>query len=210
MSQDSVYSRVHFNNSQQAVYMEQWEDYSIPYNDVDTSRLFELTANIFPQFMVEDEEDDTIPLSSSIFGAKVYKNRSLLKRKLWTDLNLDALRSSPTTEKLPDATILQSLHETPHGSTVTLDDFLSNGYNAEPGFNPDTLVANKSHDEMWLNTTSEFLANHTFANVKLRSNSNSHTNTHHLASGSMQTPRPGRTRQPSQDKFQTPITRIMR
>lgn len=209
MSKDSLYSYVHFIHPQQALYMEQWEDCPIPYNDINTSRLFEAAASIFPHFMLEDEEEDSIPMNSSIFGAKVYKNQSLLKKNVWSDLNVDPLRSNSTIKKLPDATILKSLHMAPQReNNASLDDFLSNGYNTEVSFNADTLLGNKSHDEIWLNTTSEFLANHTFANVKLRSNSGSHANVYHLVLGQLQTPRIGRTRQPSQEKFQTPITRI--
>lgn len=191
--------------------MEEWKDYQIPYNEIDTSRLFEETANIFPQFLLEEDEDGAIPLSSSIFGAKVYKNRNLLKNKIWTDLNLDGLRTGTTIKKLPDTSILNSLHSSQDiASEIELSEFLSNGYNADTNFNPDVLASSILHDELWLNTTSEYLANHTFSNMKMRSNSGTYAAPHHQAPAPLQTPRIGKTRQPSQDKFQTPITRIMR
>lgn len=191
--------------------MEDWKDYHIPYNEIDTSRLFEETANIFPQFLLEEEEDGAIPLNSSIFGAKMYKNRNLLKNEIWTDLNLDGLRTSLSTKRLPDTSILKSLNSSlAAADNLALNDFLSNGYNSEVAFNADTLASNISHDELWLNTTSEYLANHTFSNMKMRSNSSTHVAPSYQAPAPMQTPRVGKTRQPSQDKFQTPITRIMR
>lgn len=211
MSLDSQYSYVHFSHVNQANYMEEWNDYQIPYNEIDTSRLFEETANIFPQFLLEEDEDGAIPLSSSIFGAKVYKNRNLLKNKIWTDLNLDGLRTGATIKKLPDTSILNSLHSSQDiAGEIELSEFLSNGYNADTNFNPDVLASSILHDELWLNTTSEYLANHTFSNMKMRSNSGTYAAPHHQAPAPLQTPRIGKTRQPSQDKFQTPITRIMR
>lgn len=211
MSLDSQYSYVHFSHVNQANYMEEWKDYQIPYNEIDTSRLFEETANIFPQFLLEEDEDGAIPLSSSIFGAKVYKNRNLLKNKIWTDLNLDGLRTGTTIKKLPDTSILNSLHSSQDiASEIELSEFLSNGYNADTNFNPDVLASSILHDELWLNTTSEYLANHTFSNMKMRSNSGTYAAPHHQAPAPLQTPIIGKTRQPSQDKFQTPITRIMR
>lgn len=211
MSLDSQYSYVHFSHVNQANYMEEWKDYQIPYNEIDTSRLFEETANIFPQFLLEEDEDGAIPLSSSIFGAKVYKNRNLLKNKIWTDLNLDGLRTGTTIKKLPDTSILNSLHSSQDiASEIELSEFLFNGYNADTNFNPDVLASSILHDELWLNTTSEYLANHTFSNMKMRSNSGTYAAPHHQAPAPLQTPIIGKTRQPSQDKFQTPITRIMR
>lgn len=205
---DSLYSYVHFTHPNQSVFMENWKDFSIPYDDIDVTRLFDATANIFPQFLLDDEEDGAIPLNSSIFGAKVSKNRSALQKTVWSDLNLDPLRADSITPKLPDKTILKSLH---FGETdapdVSLSDFLSNGYNSESFmFNPDQSVANISHDDIWLHTTSEFGVNHTFSNIKPRSNST----THAPNTAPVLTPKPGRTRQPSHDKLQTPITRILR
>ncbi|QBM87693.1 Apc13p protein [Metschnikowia aff. pulcherrima] len=211
MSLDSHYSYVHFSHVNQATYMEEWKDYHIPYDEIDTSRLFEETANIFPQFLLEEEEDGAIPLNSSVFGAKVHKDKNLLRKKIWTDLNLDGLRTGQNIKRLPDASILNSLHTTQNpAGDLALNDFLSNGYNAEMTFNPDVLASNMSHDELWLNTTSEYLANHTFSNMRMRSNSGTYAAPHHQAPAPLQTPRVGKTRQPSQEKFQTPITRIVR
>lgn len=187
--------------------MEKWREYPIPYDDIDTNRLFEATGNIFPQFLLEEDEDGAIPLNSSTFGAKVYKNRNLLKEKIWSDLSTDVLRSDSTTKRLPDATILKSLHtpiDEEEIAALSINDFLANGYNAELlAINADFLSGNLSHEEMWLNLTSEYPINHTFS-MKMRSNSSTHVQQ------PMQTPRVGRTRQSSLDKFQTPITRIVR
>lgn len=207
---DSLYSYVHFTHSNQSTFMENWKEYPLPYDDIDTTHLFEATANIFPQFLLDEEEDGAIPINFSVFGAKVSKSRSLLQRKVWTDLNLDPLRSDSTTQKLPDKTILKSLHFAKSDATdVSLNDFLSNGYNSESSvLNADLTFANVSHDDIWLHTTSEFGHNHTFSHMKSRSNSTNHVNTQ--PAPPVQTPRMGRTRQPSHDKFQTPITRILR
>lgn len=202
MSQDGHYSSVHFTNYNQVLHLEEWKDYHIPYNDIDTSRLFEETASIFPQFLLEEDEDGGIPLNSSIFGAKVYKNRSLLKTRVWTDLGLEHLRPDAAARKLPDNTILRALRPPAASDEPSISDFLANGYHSEASFNPD--VSNVSGDEIWLNTTSEYLANHTFSNMKVRSNSGSFPSAHH------QTPRIAKTRQLSQEKVQTPISRIMR
>lgn len=208
---DSLYGYVHFSNDNEALYTEEWKEYQIPYDDIDTTRLMEATANIFPLFLFDEEEDGAIPLYSSTFGSKIYKNRNLLKQKIWSDLNMDCLRSNSTAKKLPDATLLNSLHfDQDDDADVSLGDFLSNGYNAEVSkINPDVSGGSLSHEDIWLNTSSDFPSHHTFTNIKLRSNSGTHT-TMHQNSAAVQTPRVGRTRQPSQDKFQTPITRIMR
>lgn len=205
---DSSYGYAHFSNDNQALHMEEWKDYRINYDDIDTVGLMEATSSLFPQFLLEEEEDGAIPLNSSTFGAKIYKNRNLLKLKVWTDLNVHALRSSATEKKLPDKTLLHSMHfDHDDESEVTIGDFLANGYNSEISkVNPD-VSATSSHDDNWLNTSSDFPTHHTFSNIKLRNNSASHV---HQTPGVVQTPRVGRTRQPSQDKFQTPITRIMR
>lgn len=201
---DASYGYAHFSNDDQAVYMEEWKEYPIPFDDIDTVGLMEATANLFPQFLMEEEEDGAIPLNSTTFGAKLYKNRNLLKHKVWTDLNVDTLRSTATATKLPDKTILHSLHFDQDGEAeVTIGDFLANGYNSELKLNPDTSTS--SHDDNWLNLLSDFPTHHTFSNIKLRNNSTSHVHQTPV----VQTPR-ARTRQPSQDKFQTPITRIMR
>lgn len=209
---DSHYSYVHFSHANQAAFMEEWTDYKIAPNDIDTARFFDATADIFPQFLLEEEEDGSIPLNSSVFGAKVYRNKNLSQKKAWTDLNLDALRTNATIKKIPDQQILRLLHYSQSDDLdVSLNDFLSNGYSAEPDpHHADMLAENVSHDDIWLNTTSEFLANHTFSNMKMRTSSNNFSGQHnssYLAPGGAQTPRMTR-RRPSQEKFQTPITRI--
>lgn len=204
---DSLYGYVHFRDDNQAMYMEEWREYEIPYDDIDTTSLMEATANIFPQFVLDEEEDGAIPLSSSNFGAKIYKNRNLLKQRVWSDLNLDCFRSNSQIKKLPDATILTPLHFAENeDSEVSMGEFLANGYAETSRINAD-VSGILSHEDMWLNTSSDFPTHNTFSNVKKRSNSASHV---HQTPVVMQTPRVGRTRQPSQDKFQTPITRIMR
>lgn len=207
---DASYGYVHFGNDNLAQYIDEWKDYHIPYDDIDTTNLMDATANIFPQFLFEEEEDGAIPLSSSTFGARIYKNKNLLRLRAWSDLNIDSLRSTPDTKRLPDATILRSLHFDEFDvADVSLGDFLSNGYNTEvtKGY-PDISGASMSQDDNWINTSSDFPTHHTFSNIKLRSNSTTQANPQN--SSVIQTPRVARTRQASQDKFQTPITRIVR
>lgn len=192
---DAVYSSVHFTNYNQAIYMEEWTNYAIPHDNIDTTHLFEATASIFPQFLLEDEDDGAIPMNSSVFGAKVHRNRSLMKAPVWNDLTAEALRQNQP--KLRDETILASLHST--AGPVSLADFMANGYSVDMFADTSTL----SHEDIWLNTTLDFL-NHTFSNMKLRSNSNLYP-----MQSIAQTPRV-RARQLSLEKFQTPITRIMR
>lgn len=192
--------------------MEEWTDYKIAPNEIDTARFFDATADIFPQNLLEEEEDGSIPINSSVFGAKVYRNKNLTQKKAWADLNLEALRTNATVKKVPDLQILRLLHYSQSDDLdVALNDFLSNGYNAEPDpHHADMLAENVSHDDIWLNTTSEFLANHTFSNMKMRTSSNNFSGQHnssYQAPGGTQTPRMTR-RRPSQEKFQTPITRI--
>lgn len=141
MSRDSVFSQVHHAHPNQALFIEKWHDFKLPYDDIDTLRLFEVTANVFPQLLQDDDEDGAIPLNSSLFGAKLYKNWGN-KEKVWTDLGIDMFRSDATLQKLPDKTILKSAK-----SDAQLS-FMANGYED----------AESSHD--WL--LSEF-PNHTFS-----------------------------------------------
>lgn len=208
---DSHYSHVHFSHPNQAAFMEEWNDYKITPNDIDTTRLFEATADLFPQFLLEEEEDGSIPLSSSVFGAKVYRNKNVLQTKAWEDLNLGPLRSDAILKKQQDQQILHPLYNVQtEDLDLTLNEFLSNGYKAEPELHADILADNMSNDDIWLNTTSEYLANHTFSNMKLRKTSNNFSGPHnssYVGQTGAQTPRVAR-RRPSQEKFQTPITRI--
>ena len=204
---DSHYSYVHFSHANQAAFMEQWTDYKIAPNDIDTTRLFELTASTFP--LLNEEDDESLPPHPCVFAAKVYRNRNMLQKKAWADANLDVLRPKATVKKLPDLQILRLLHCSQTGDLgVSLNDFLTNGYNAEPDAPTDDLADYVSNDDIWLNTTSEYLANHTFSNMKMRSTSGTfqHGSSYTPQSGS-QTPRMPR-RRPSQEKFQTPINSI--
>lgn len=219
---DSHYTSVHFIHANQASFMEEWTDYAIAPNDIDTSRLFEATADMFPQLNADDDDDDALS-QGAVFGSKVYRHRTLHPKKIWTDNNLDVLRADghtnrptspkatsgsggPTMRKLPDLQILHLLHQANTDLLdLSLNDFLSNGYNADTRYSEDALE-NVSADDLWLNTTAEYLANHTFSNMRMRGTSGSFQHGTYTAPGA-QTPRMAR-RRPSQEKFQTPITRI--
>lgn len=187
-TRDSTFSYVHIDNPNQVLYMEKWHDEPIPFDDIDTHALVEATSNLFPQILLEDEDDSGIPINLSIFGAKVFKNRNLMKEKVWTDLNIDKFLKE---ERPPDNTVLKSIYTKLDTNGLTISDFLSNGF----AHQPDPVFSPPSIDH----STTEFLPNNTF----FRSNSTDGSQVLH-------TPRVGRTRQPSTDKLQTPITRTMR
>lgn len=178
----------------------------MPYDEIDTTLLFQASANIFPQFLLEEEEDGAIPLNLATFSSKVNKNKNLLRQPIWTDLGTDQLRSDAKVKKIPDQTILKLLHSGMGDDSLT--DFLSNGYNAEF-----SVLANDNCNvsDSWLNVTSDFPVNHTFSNVRMRSTSGSHHHHQQLNEyPALHTPQVGRTRQMSLEKYQTPIGRIVR
>lgn len=203
MSKDLVYLSVHFSHPDQVEFMEDWRNYHVPFDDIDTSQLFQALANIFPQFLLEEEEDGAIPLSLATFSSKVNKNKNMLRQPIWTDLGTDHLRSDSKTSKLPDQTILKPLHSAVGDDSLT--DFLSNGYNAEFSV---LSQDNYNVSDSWLNVTSDFPVNHTFSNVRMRSTSGPHRQPSDYPA--LHTPQVGRTRQMSLDKYQTPIGRIVR
>lgn len=199
MSGDLGYNYIHFSHENQISFMESWKQFPIPHDDIDTSHLFQATSNIFPLFLLEDEEDGAIPLNSSVFGSKVSKQRNLMKEPQWTDLGLDRLRAAATPDRVPDKTILASLH----GDSNNFARFMSNGYTVESSGILDEFGNTTS--ENWLNMSLDFPTSNTFTK-RIRSNSSGQfTHPVHL-----QTPVVGRTRHYSTDKFQTPITRIVR
>ncbi|EAZ63663.1 hypothetical protein PICST_28046 [Scheffersomyces stipitis CBS 6054] len=235
-TRDSTYSYVHIDDPNQVIYMEKWQDDPIPFDDIDTQQLLEATANLFPQLLLEEEEDGAIPIQPATYGAKAYKNRQLLKDKIWNDFGIfeKFLNESSSLNKQVDKTILGSMYTKSNehfdgdiadgGEDIvkrengfTVADYLSNGFtmndNTMDILSP-TDMANDSimgvhHGDISLNSTSDLPggANNTFFNA--RSNSIGYGNQAGVAA--VQTPRVGRTRQTSTDKsFQTPITRIMR
>lgn len=189
MSRDNLYLHIHFSHYNQAQYIEEWKDYDIPFDDIDTTRLFEDTSSMFPNFMLD--EDDAIPLNLTIFGAKVHKNKQHLKRQIWSDLNIGGILT-----RQPDASMLAPLHTSSREAESGLADFLANGRQLE------LADADILQDDVW---AQELLANHTF-NYKVQP-----TRSYSLLMlHPVQTPRIGKSRQPSLEKFQTPISRVMR
>ncbi|KAK8443275.1 Apc13p protein [Candidozyma auris] len=200
MSRDSIYSRVHFSHARQVEFMEDWRNYHVPFDDIDTAQLNQASVNIFPQFLLEEEEDGAIPLNSAAFSSKVNKSKNLLRQPIWTDLGTEQLRADAKSTRLPDETILKSLHSAVGEESLT--NFLSNGYN-----NEQSVLANDNYNvsDSWSNVTSEYPINHTFSN-RLRSTSgNRSSEMQHL-----HTPQLGRVRQASSERYQTPIGRIVR
>lgn len=224
---DSAFTYIHIDNPNQVLYMEKWQDHPIPFDDIDTHSLLEATANLFPQLLLEDEEDGGIPIHSSTFEAKVYKNRSLLKEKAWSDLGVyeKFLKDS---EKQPDQTILKPiyaklsknyLNTLDDLSRIAINDFLSNGYGSDHTANQLLMSPPEVGADISGMSSSDYIGpvNSSFI---IRQGSTSSTTAPQPMLVSqlrtvgplvMQTPRVGRTRQASADKnLQTPITRIVR
>lgn len=204
--------------------MEKWSnDDAIPYDDIDTQKLFEATANLFPQFLLDEEEDGGIPINPANFSSKYYKNKKLMKDRIWSDLGIPD-RFNET--KQGDQTILKPLHHSRAESIDQLKDeskydeskledefniahFLTNGYGPSDGIDNmltsndlvnDSIMGNNSDISINLNT--DFIPPN--FPVPKRNNSNGNVNYGH------QTPRV-RPRQPSNDRsYQTPIGRIRR
>ncbi|CAH2351423.1 hypothetical protein CLIB1423_03S05974 [[Candida] railenensis] len=213
-TRDSHFSFIHLEDPNHVLYMEKWNEEPIPFDDIDTHALFEATANLFPQYLLEEEEDGGIPISSSTIGAKIFKDRKLLKERTWTDIGIYERFSKTTGSSQRDETILKHIYTNSDSvDEFTIADFLSNGYEADEDRDQDPGSPDMVNDsimggtgDLSLNSTSDFIgpSSNTFTMNPTRSVSNSSTN-------QIQTPRPPRTRQPSSDRnFQTPITRIIR
>ncbi|CAI5759211.1 unnamed protein product [Candida verbasci] len=197
MSKDGIYSYVQFDDPSKVIYMENWINEPIPFNDIDTTNLIEKTGELF----ANDDEEDEINLNSLQFGSKTYKNRKS-KNKKWMDLNIEHfLKDSERDKKLIDETLLPGL--------TNVSEFLTDGQDQID----DHLILQSpelNHD-FSINSTSDLInhASNTFLNLRSHSNQQQQSN-QSQNSQVFQTPRPGRVRQVSSDKFQTPIARIMR
>ncbi|ODV68237.1 hypothetical protein HYPBUDRAFT_152822 [Hyphopichia burtonii NRRL Y-1933] len=196
---DSTFTYVHMDDLNQVLYMEKWQDDPIPFDDIDTQGLFEATSSLFPQFLLEDEEDGGIPINSSTFGAKVYKNRSLLKEKVWTDLGIydKFIKESSSLHKQSDKTILKSINtkltnpmdELTTSDTLALNEFLSNGYATENAINhmlaPSDITSNSINaGDLSITSASDYLGpgNNTFilkSNLPSGSTSQAQVQSHH-------------------------------
>lgn len=194
--------------------MEKWsEDDPIPYDDIDILPLLEATQSLFPQFVLEEEEDGGIPINPANFSAKYYKNKGKSKDRIWCDttafekfLDLDQHASRQ------DKTILRPLHSTDTDLVVeqandfSVAQFLRNGY-ASSDMEGLLVLAHDVNDSIMgpntsdvsINLNTDFIPPH-FPLPK-RTGSNSAVN---------QTPKV-RARQPSNDRtYQTPIARMRR
>lgn len=214
--------------------MEKWQDEPIPFDDIDTHALYEATLNLFPKHLLDEEEDGGIPISSSTIGAKIFKDRKLLKERTWSDLGIyERFLQDTLAQRQRDETMLKPVYlstaaeaemELDPDSKLTIADFLSNGYDLDeedmdhetcpsPDMVNDSMIGIGDRErgeqmvDLSLNSTSDLIgpSSNSF-NMNIRSSSTSSTNNNPI-----QTPRPPRTRQLSQDRnFQTPITRIIR
>ncbi|EGV61864.1 Apc13p protein [Yamadazyma tenuis] len=214
---DGNYTFVHFTNPNQVLYMEKWSDEDpIPFDDIDTHSLFEATSSLFPQFLLEDEEDGGMPLNPANFSANYYKNKRLLRDVSWSDNGIfdKFLKEGNESDNRADKTILKPLHSKASSETdeFPISQFLSNGFAA-----PDNLDMISSHDindsimghntsDISINLNTDFIPPN-FPMPK-RNNSNSNVS---FANGPVQTPKVARVRQPSNDRtYQTPVARISR
>lgn len=216
MARDGIFLYVHLDDPNKVLYMERWKDEPIPFDDIDTTNLIESVINVYPQLFAEDEEEDgMISFTSQQFGSKIYKSRRSIKQKTWMDLNLLSFfnNNNDDDKKIIDKTLIP-----PVAGDPDLADFLNNGYNKQEYL---ILQTPLPHGDVSLNSTSEYPTN-TFSNLRTNSMGNHQHQQQHQQPQSQvqpvqlqsqlqfQTPRPGRVRQVSADKFQTPIGRIMR
>lgn len=230
---DGSYSYVHFTNPNQVLYMEKWSNNdAIPYDDIDTQTLFEATANLFPQFLLEEEEDGGIPINPANFSVKYYKNKKLMKDRVWSDLGIHDrfLNEHTQLHNQTDKTILKPLHHSHHEYgqeendpetsinpmaeelSLTIAHFLANGYYPSDGIDQmltsndlvnDSIMGNNTSD-LSINLNTDFIP----PNFPVPKRNNSNGN---ITYNPNQTPRVGRPRQTSNDRnFQTPVTRILR
>ncbi|RCK63384.1 hypothetical protein Cantr_09782 [Candida viswanathii] len=217
MARDGVFSYVHLDDPNKVLYMERWKDEPIPFDDIDTTSLIDAAVSIYPQLFAEDDDEDgMISFASQQFGSKIYKNRRSIKQKTWMDLNLLSFTSQGDSvgggERVVDRTLVPPVR----GGDPDLAAFLNNGYNRVEclvlQLSPGVMLA---QSDVSLNSTSEYPSN-TFSNLRSNSITNPQLSQQGQQQGQQQqqqqfqTPRPGRVRQVSADKFQTPIGRIMR
>lgn len=204
---DSSYTFVHFTNPNQVLYVEKWTgDEPILFDDIDTRGLFEATSNLFPQFMLDEEEEGGIPINPTNFSAKYYKSKRLSKEKIWSDSSVyeNFFRGDKDDG---DRTILKPLTNKQIKSVdddLSLGQFMSNGYNHNDNFEHmmltndfnDSIMGNNS--DLSINLHSDFIP----PNFPKRNGSTSNS------FNPAQTPKIGRARQPSNDRtYQTPISR---
>lgn len=217
-TRDSHFSFIHLEDPNHVLHMEKWQDNPIPFDDIDTQALFDATANLFPQYLLEEEEDGGIPISSSTIGAKIIKDRKLLKDRTWQDLGIFDRFLEESAPKRRDETILKSVYTKLHNPVydvdnehpeLTMAEFLSSGYEVDMVDEHEISSSDIVNDSIMGNTgdlsltSSDLLGPSGNFSMNVRSSS--------VNSNAVQTPRPPRTRQLSTDRnFQTPITRIIR
>jgi hypothetical protein len=231
MSLDSIYNYAHVSDSNQVIYLDKWKHYSIPFDDIDTEKLFDIASNQFPQLLFDEDEDDaTLSLNASTLGAKAYKNRRMIRDKVWIDLGLERfMNGGHMNPELMDKTILPPLHSnegeandssqgvvdsdgsTSNTAAASLADFLSNGYAAHHNqlptiTSPDVGDSSLYHAADFTINSTDFSHN-TFLNLRSSSHNQSHQHQQQMGQPLnqavqpvMQTPRIGRTRQLSSDR----------
>ncbi|KAL6450185.1 hypothetical protein SBY92_002117 [Candida maltosa Xu316] len=177
---DGVFTYVHLSDANKVLYMERWKDEPIPFDDIDVTNLIEAAVNVYPQLFADEEEEDGM----ISFPSQQFGSKSYKNRRSIKQKKWMDLNLDSFFQKtqVVDKTLVPPVANDPD-----LADFLNNGYNKE--------------DDISLNSTSDYAGNSNNTFLNLRSNSNNQQ---------FQTPRPGRVRQVSTDKFQTPVGRIMR
>lgn len=204
---DSSYTFVHFTNPNQVLYVEKWTDNDpIPFDDIDTRRLFEATASLFPQFMLDEEEEGAIPINPTNFSAKYYKTKRLSKEKIWSDSTVYENFFNGKKDG-GDRTILKPLTNKQLGlvdDDLSLGQFMSNGYNLNDNMDH-MMLTNDFNDSIMGNNSDLSINLHTdFIPPNFPKRNGSTSNNFNAT----QTPKVGRARQLSNDRtYQTPISR---
>lgn len=173
MSLDSVYNYSHCE-SNNLLYLDKWQHYPIPFDDIDTDKLFEQASTLFPQLLIdEDDEDATIPLNALTLSAKAYKSRRTLKDKTWIDLGLEKFTDGFSPVDL-DRTILPPLFDRDTGlplETEKVGDKLRGDTLGSFDKNPINALNSRGNKNSSNALISSFLSNGYAAN-----HSNSHYN----------------------------------
>jgi hypothetical protein len=180
---DGHFSYLHLQDPSHVLYLERWRDEPIAHDDIDPPALLEASAAMFPKFLLEEEEDGGIPILLSTIGTKILKDRRLLKERTWHDLAVHERFALHPDPRWRDHTVLAAATD---DADATLARFMANGYALAEEPPAAASPANDSLGDL------------------------SHSDLAAYARPAVQTPRPPRTRQLLSDRFQTPITRIIR
>ncbi|CAN3353925.1 hypothetical protein DICA3_A10968 [Diutina catenulata] len=199
---DSSYNYSHINHPNHILYASKWSLQPIPYDDIDTERLLDSMAALFP----DDEDDITMPQLKAATRRKGQKKN----QPVWTDLSLDRfLASTPQTARdaYRDHTMVPPMF-TGEDESDGVNEYLSNGFN-HPATTLFTAQSTFSHMQSPPPLGYEPPSFATPATPRIRASSNM-SETPRIRQSSVHTPRVPSGTPRNQTPFQTPNTRIMR